>query len=874
MKTIFTFLSITLLTSVVLFSQEKTQNTKPISNFVKQQQEFKDWAKGKDLSKEEGWKWYKRWQDQNAKRANADGSLPDEYEYFRESINIAEQKNMLAKTTAASWTPVGPFNVPGAPVGSGLDYYGIGRINTITFHPTDSSTFWVGVAQGGVWKTTNGGQSYMPLTDNLPILRISDICVDPAHPDTMYISVCDYGYIGVALHTDGRKRMAHYGLGVFKTTNGGQSWSPTGLSFNQTNFDGSLIRRVFVNATNSNDLVAAGTGGIWKSPDGGGSWTKIIDSLIWDIEQDPTNKNILYASGGYVSKINEGSACILKSTDFGSTWTLLNTGIPKTGSAQRIELAISTSDPNYVYALCCNMSQGLHAIYRTTNGGSTWSQRCTTPNILSSNGNGSGGQGAYDLTIIVNPTDRNTIYTGGLTVWGSNDGGTTMNQVNDYYSIHPDQHFFAYNNLNNTYYLCNDGGLYKAQTISQTLNTTSWTRISDGMQIPSYYRVSTSKNNPNFLIAGAQDNGTVYYNGSTWNFVNGGDGMDGSMDGIDSSTMIVSSQFGYFEKTTDGGQTLTSLNITGENGEWTTPIERDPTNNNVLYAGYENLHKSTDNGDNWSPISNITGPPITSIAICPSNNNYIYLTKRVQTTTSSGAMAWRTSNGGSSWTDITAGLPDSLYFIDLAVDDVNPNTVWVSVGGFYPGVKVFQTIDGGLNWTNISYNLPNLPVNTVLKRTGTNELYVGCDVGIYKLDNGQTTWQLFSNGLPNVIVSDLEIYYATNKMYCSTFGRGIWSVDLTGGGSSVNENPIKDAVITINPSLNNGEFQLSISGMNTGKGNFEIIDIMGRKVLSETIELNAGNFNKNYKLQLNYGLYFAKVSAQSVNSKVIRFMVK
>ncbi|MBA3706333.1 MAG: exo-alpha-sialidase, partial [Bacteroidetes bacterium] len=476
-----------------LFSQtDQKQDAKEVPEFVKMQQEFNDWAKGKDLSKEKGWKYYKRWEEQMAKRANADGSLPDEYEYFKAAMDVAAQKQKNNYTRSASWIPVGPFAVPSAPGGSGLDSYGISRINTISFHPTDSSTYWVGVAQGGVWKTTNGGASYMPLTDNLPILRTSDICVDPLRPDTMYISLCDFEYIGFALNTNGSKRMTHYGMGVYKTTDGGQTWNPTGLAFNQKAYDGSLIRRVFINSTNANSVLAAGTSGIWKSADGGTTWSKTLDSLIWDIERDPVNKNTLYASGGYVSKTKKGSACILKSTDFGTTWTLLNTGIPRT-TVQRIELAISPSDPNYVYAVCCNISGGLYGIYRTTNAGINWSQRCTTPNILGSGGNASGGQGTYDLTIIVNATDRNTIYTGGLIIWGSSDGGTTMTQITDYGTIHPDQHFFAYNPLNKNYYMCNDGGIYKANPINIALNTTKWKRLSDGLQTPSYYKVNTSK---------------------------------------------------------------------------------------------------------------------------------------------------------------------------------------------------------------------------------------------------------------------------------------------------------------------------------------------------------------------------------------------
>ena len=856
MKKYFTLFFIFSFISSLVFSQEKNKNDQNVPAFVKMQQDFADWAKDKDLSKEKGWKWYKRWEEQMVKRANADGSLPDEYEYFKEASAVAmiKDQQMRQGNSLVSWVPVGPFVVPGS----------VGRINTITFHPKDQNTYWIGVAQGGVWKTTNGGTSYLPLTDNLPITRISDIAIDELHPDTMYISVCDFEYIGVALNLDARKRNTHYGLGVYKTVNGGTSWTPTGLAFNQTDYDGSLIRRTFVNSTNSNSLISAGTSGIWKSANGGTNWTKVLDTLIWDIERDPANKNILYASGGYVASLGKGYACVMKSTDFGNTWTMLNTGIPPTGTVQRVELTVSTLDPNYIYALCCNLSDGFYALYQSTNGGSTWTKKATTPNIL-------GTQGTYDLAFIVDAADKNKIYSGGVNMYGSSDGGTTFSSLSG--SLHSDQHMLAYNPLNKKTYMCNDGGLYV--TSQMQVGTISWTRMNNSLQIPSYYRVATSKNNPGYLAAGAQDNGTIYYNGTTWTNVGGGDGMDCAIDNANPQSIIVSSQFGSFEKSTNAGQTSAAMNVTSETGEWTTPILRDPTTNNTLYAGYTNLHKSTDGGTTWKPISTMGGNPITAIAVCPTNSNYIYITKRVQGTTMKSAKAWMTSDGGTSWKDVTAGLPDTLYFTSVTVDDNDVNTAWVTCGGFYNGVKVFKTTNGGTSWTNISGNLPNIPVNCIIHQDGTanNSLYVGCDVGVYAIDDNLSSWQLFSTGLPNVIINDLEIHYATKTLYAATFGRGLWSYDLS-NNISVKEDLMKETTIKINPSLNNGEFQLTITGVNSDRGSMDIIDITGRKVFSETINFTNGNYSNNYKLDLNYGLYFVKVSLDKGESRVQRFIVE
>ncbi|HET7818475.1 MAG TPA: T9SS type A sorting domain-containing protein [Bacteroidia bacterium] len=866
MKKIITLHFIFFFFSLIASSQESGTANENTSEFLKMQYNFDAWAKDKDLSKEKGWKWYKRWEEQAKKYTNANGSLIGELEYFKEATQVATTKELQIRqgSAATSWIPAGPFVTPGS----------VGRINTITFHPTNPNIFWVGVAQGGVWKTTNGGSSYIPLTDNLPITRISDIAIDELHPDTMYVSLCDYEYIGVALHLDGRKRNTHYGMGIYKTTDGGNSWSPTGLSFNQTDFDGSLIRRSFVSTTNSNNLVAAGTSGIWKSANGGTNWTKVLDTLIWDIERDPVNKNTLYASGGYVGTLKEGYACVMKSTDFGNTWTMLNTGIPPKGTVQRIELAISKTDPNYVYALCCDMNSGFHGVYRSIDGGTNWTKRATTPNILDwGSGTSSGGQGSYDLTIIVDPVDKNKIYTGGVYIWGSSDGGSTFKQVTT--NIHADQHMLAYNPLNQKTYMCNDGGLYATgQMQISSLNATSWTRMNNSLQIPSYYKVATCKTKPGYLLAGAQDNGTIYYNGTTWSNAGGGDGMDCTIDDSNPQSIIVSSQFGSFEKSTNGGQSSNAMNVTSESGEWTTPILRDPTTNATLYAGYENLHKSTNGGTSWSPISTMGGTAITAIAVSPQNSKYIYITKRVDGSTMKNAKVFITSNGGTSWTNITAGLPDSLYFTSVTVADNDVNTAWVTCSGFWSGIKVFKTTNAGISWTNVSGNLPNIPVNCIIHQNGStnNTLFIGTDIGVYTIDDNLSSWQLFSTGLPNVIVCDLEIHYASKTMYAATFGRGIWSYDLS-STVAVKEDLMKDAAIKINPSVNNGEFQLAISGINADQGIIDILDITGKKVFSESIHFSNGSYAKHFNIDLNYGLYFVKVSADKGGSIVQRFIL-
>jgi photosystem II stability/assembly factor-like uncharacterized protein len=873
------------------FGQMILEKNSKRNTFQDIQRSFENWSKENNIDNTKGWKWFKRWENHYAQRVNPDGSLADPNIFLNEAVIFNNKRKEKDSKFSANWIPVGPNYLPTSPVAT--SGHGVARINCIAFHPTDPNTFWVGVAQGGIWKTNNSGTSWTPLNDGLPILRISDITVDPINPNILYVCLGDYEYIGVALATDDRKRHTHYGLGVYKSIDGGLNWFPTGLTTAQTTLDNSLLRRLIIDPNNTNNLLAGGFEGIWKSTDGGINWAQTMDSIVSDLEQHPNMPNIVYAATAFINNLQEGVAGVMKSIDFGNTWTFLNTGIPPTNQAQRVELAISPSDPNYVYAIACDMDRGFYGLYRTTNAGANWTQQSngSLVNILSwySGVGSTGGQGTYDLTLIVDPSNRDRLYAGGVNCWGSDDGGVNWNGMSywvNYYgqSIHADQHQFKYNPVDDKFYVCNDGGVMRTDSMiigswDDAYNIpgyqwpTSWENLSDGMQITSFYRLGLSDNNSNYVIAGAQDNSTFYYNNNNWINIIGGDGMECIIHPYQPNTIWGMSQYGNLARSYDGGQNI-DHNLTGpifnngEEGEWITPYLYSKTNN-AIYAGFGNLWKSIDDGDTWQMLSNMSNmnganfpAPASALAQCSNDKDIIYMAKRIYHSYNSKSELWVTKDEGNTWSNITNGLPDSLYFTYLSVDDDNADIAWVTCSGFKAGQKVYNTTNGGVSWTNISQNLPNIPVNTIVldEQSPNHTIYIGTDLGVYMThDTLSSGWLLHGTDLPNVIVSELEIDYNTNDLYAATFGRGIWKTDMS-IPLLVDEINIANIDIQITPNPNHGRFSINLSSNESYKSRLNVIDVMGKVVYSIEINILLEETVIELKLeQLNSGVYFVQL---------------
>ncbi len=719
------------------------------ANFYDIQDAFNKHWQGKPYEKGKGWKQFKRWEYFMEPRVYPSGQLLNPslaYEEYLQFKNKYDSKKTSANNKSANWTPLGPTSW-----NSISSNPGIGRINAITVDPNNSNIIYVGAPSGGCWKSVDGGSSWLPITDELSSIGVSGIAIDPNNSNTIYIATGD---------GDGSNT---YSIGVMKSIDGGATWNAAGLDW-QTN-QSSVMRRIIIDPTNSNILFVATSQGLYKTSDAGVNWTQVLGGSIKDVEFKAYNSNIVLTCT---------SNTFYKSTDGGDTgtFTSITNGLPTTGVG-RFSIAVTPADSNYVYVLASKWNGGFLGLYRSIDGGSTFSLQADSPNVLGyySTGLDNGGQAWYDMALVVSPTNKNEVYTGGINIWKSTDGGVTLTAITqfvwppvNYEYVHPDIHALDF--YGSTLYCGSDGGIFKS-----TDNGNTFTDLSTGIQNTQFYRLGGSVSSSGTILAGSQDNGTMLLNGS-WTHVTQGDGTECIVDYSDPNIMYTSWQNGNLYKSTDGGNTfyISSGNIPGS-GAWVTPYTQDPFNPNTLYMGYADVWKSTNGGNSWYAISALGNLYyLISLVVAPSNNNVIYA--------ATGSTINKTTNGGSTWSDITSGLPTAAMTY-ISVHNTNPNILWVSFSGSMDGEKVYKSVDGGLTWTNESGNLPNVPLNCILYEYGSNNgIYVGTDMGVYYKNDDLTLWQSYTTGMPNCIVSELEIHYGSGKLRAATFGRGLWETDL------------------------------------------------------------------------------------------------
>lgn len=722
----------------------------PNENFYNVVAEFDAYWKDKPYERGHGYKAFKRWQWFMEPRVYPTGDLKfasrgyalEKYnEFLEENAQFKTMSTAAISATTANWSALGPF---GSPTGGDA-----GRIQTICLKPGDPNTIYCGTAAGGFWMSSNGGTSYTTTTNQIASLGVSGIVVNPISTNIIYISTGD------------KDAGDTYATGVLKSIDGGLTWNNTGLVW--TTSQQRRIYRLLINPINPNTLIAATSNGMYRSLNAGASWALVASGNYKDAEYRSGDTTIVYAVNG---------ASIARSTNGGASFT--NITIATGLTTARMSIAVTAANNNYLYVLVSNTSNGFGGLYRSTNSGATYSLMSNSPNIFdwSTNGSGAGGQGWYDIAIDASPTNANEIICGGVNTWKSTNGGSTWVLNTHWYGgggkpyVHADLHCVLYT-TGTTCYLGTDGG------IARTTNSgASWTTINAQMNIAQIYKLGNSANNAGRVVTGHQDNGSNLSNGTAWSQIYGGDGCDCFIDWGNNNNIIVSYVNGDFQRTTNGGGSWTNIvtGLTGT-GAWVAPIVQHPTQQNTYYCGYQNVFRSTNQGTTWTQLGTI-GSTLDEIKIAPSNTNIIFAT--------SAGGVWKTSNGGTNWSNITGTIPTgSGQISDLSIDNLNPNNVFVTLSSYSASNKVFASSNGGSTWINYSTGLPNIPINCIVYSNNTSQAnYVGTDVGVYYREASMTSWMPYFTGLPNIVVSDLEIYYPTSKLRAATYARGVWETNL------------------------------------------------------------------------------------------------
>ena len=701
---------------------------------------------GMDAETDDDLRRFYRWDYLMSTRVDSAGNFPDPRILFIEWEKMrARYGDNFAGERAANWTPVGTDEIP-------TQGGGMGRINVVIIDPVDANTLYVGTAGGGLWRSTDLGGSWTPLTDNIPVLSIADVVVDPSNNDIIYIATGDsYGY-EITWQPDNDFWGGIYAGGIMKSTDGGSTWLPTGLSYEQDEL--MIVQRMVMHRDDPNILIAATRNGIYRTTNGGTTWTLESSAHCYDIALHATDDNMFYAVG---------DRDVLVSSNSGDTWTVLEDNL--SSGDDRMSIETTADNANVIYVLC---SDG--ALKLSTDGGSTWA------NKDNADGDVSGFNGYWGLAMGVSQQDQDLVFVGGVDMARSTNGGNSFSNKTVWWDygadnyVHADSKCILFDPTNdNIIYAANDGGLFKSTDKGNT-----WTDLSDGLRIAQLYRLSVHPSDDGLVLGGLQDNGTNFWNGSDWDRTLGGDGMEAIIDYTNPDRMYAEYYFGALQRSTNGGATWSDLPVAG--GPWVTPYDMDPVDHLIMYYGTSSgdVQRSTNGGTSWiTKEANLSGE-VFDIAIAPSNTAYIYACCLQQIK--------KSTNSGDSWTNISTGLPFSGIGINyIAVSDENPEHLWVAMSGYSDGNKVFYSSNGGTTWTNVSGDLPNVPVNCIVYENVSpdDRIYIGTDIGVFTKSN-TSDWEPYMTGLPNVMVHELEIDYTNYKIYAATFGRNVWRSDLYG----------------------------------------------------------------------------------------------
>jgi photosystem II stability/assembly factor-like uncharacterized protein len=696
---------------------------------------------------------------------------------------------------------------------SGLEFRSIGpavasgRVIDLAVNPTNYDEFYVAVASGGVWKTTNHGTTFTPIFDNQASYSIGCISIDPNNTNVVWVGSGE----------NNSQRSVSYGDGVYKSMDGGKTWKNVGLKKSEH------IGKIIIDPNNSDIVWVAAQGPLWnsggdrglyKTTDGGKTWEKSLEisdnTGVTDIVMDPRNSNVIYAAAyqrrRHVWTLIDGGpeSAIYKTVDGGKTWDKLTNGLPG-GNVGRIGLAISNIEPDYLYAII-EASGDNGGFFRSTDRGASWEKRS---GLVSSSPQ-------YYQELFTHPKNKDIVYSLSTYTQFTLDGGKTFSTF-PFKEKHVDDHALWINpsNPDNIFIGC-DGGLYETHDGAK-----NW-KYYENLPITQFYHVAVDNDLPFYSVyGGTQDNNTlggpsrtISAGGITnedWIYTIGGDGFKTVVDPTNPNIVYSQPQYGYLVRYDKQSGQFTGIQPQPEKGEilkwnWDAPIIISPHNHKTLYFAANKVFKSTDMGNSWTKISDdltrkidrnklkVMGKVWTPEAVAKNTSTSVYgnIVALDESPVEKGLLYVGTDDGliqvsnddGQSWTKISefTSIPETTYVSNIKASLFSENVVFATFdnhknGDFHP--YIIMSKDKGNTWTSITGNLPdNLPVYSIIQdKLDKDLLFIGTEFGVYFTKDQGKNWIKFSNGLPTICVKEVDIQRRENDLAIATFGRGFYILD-------------------------------------------------------------------------------------------------
>jgi photosystem II stability/assembly factor-like uncharacterized protein len=682
-----------------------------------------------------------------------------------------------------------------------------GRVVGFAVHPNDRCHYYIAVASGGVWKTTNAGTTWTPIFDNEGSYSIGAVVLDPKNPNVVWVGTGE----------NNSQRSVGYGDGVYRSEDGGKTWKNMGLKGSEH------IGKIVIDPRNTNTVFVAAQGPLWgpggdrglfKTTDGGKTWKNVLtiseNTGVTDIVMDPRNPDILIAASYQRRRhvwtlINGGPESALhKSTDGGATWTKLKSGLP-TEELGRIGLAMAPTNPDMTYAII-EAADKKGGIFRSIDQGATWERR-----------NEFEAQAQYYAHLVVDPKNAERIYVMNVYIQVSDDGGKTLHRLGERFK-HVDNHTIWIDPNNINYYLVGcDGGVYESFDRGANWN------FKANLPITQFYDITVDNAGPFYSVyGGTQDNFTLGGPARTrsihgianadWFVTQGGDGFHSRVDPQDPNTVYSEAQYGVlvrFDRRTGQSMGIQPQPGKGEpplRWNWDSPLLISPHVRTRLYFAANKVYRSDDRGDTWKAVSGdltrqldrnqlpVMGKVWNADAVAKNLSTSFYgnIVALAESPKKEGLLYTGTDdgliqvseNGNGEWRKIEKfpGVPERTYVSRLLASQHDATTVYAAFenhknADFAP--YLLKSVDAGRTWTNIKGDLPaNGPVLAIAEDPiNPNLLFAGTEFGLYFTINGGQKWIRLKGGLPTIAVRDLAIQKQMNDLAVGTFGRGIYILD-------------------------------------------------------------------------------------------------